>query len=68
MFCVFFFFILFSLSLNLYSCLKHPRDFPGAQWLKLCNHCRAHGFSLWSGNHDPACHVVQPENKPLYFG
>ena len=28
-----------------------------------CFHCRGHGFDPWSGNWDPACHVVWPKKK-----
>ncbi|XP_061031563.1 coiled-coil domain-containing protein 57 isoform X3 [Eubalaena glacialis] len=34
------------------------QDFPGSPAVKTPRfHCKGHGFDLWSGNWDPACHV-----------
>ena len=39
-------------------------DFPGGPVVKaLYFQSRGHGFSLWSGNGDPACSVEQPKKK-----
>ena len=32
------------------------------QWVRLCFHCRRHGFCPWLGNEDPASHSVWPKN------
>ena len=33
------------------------------QWLRLCFHCRGHGFNPWLVSEDPVCHVVWPKNN-----
>ena len=33
------------------------------QWLRLCFHCRGHGFHPWLGNWDPACLRMWPKAK-----
>ena len=33
------------------------------QWLRLCSHCRGHGFNPWLVSEDPVCHVVWPKNN-----